>query len=207
MKFLRVNMTNQTVQWEDVPKEYSTLGGRALTSIMVNNEVPATTDPLGCENKLIFAPGYFTGTSLINTGRLSVGAKSPLTGGIKESNVGGTVGFSLAKLGLKAIIVEGKAAAESTFLLNIENEEEATLVRVDELKGVRTYAVAEKLHTMFGESKSVTCIGPAGDFQLLSASIQSTDLDGRPCRAAGRGGLGAVMGSKGLKGHRCRPAG
>jgi len=64
---------------------------------------------------------------------------------------------------------------------------------------MRTYAVAEKLHAKFGESKSVTCIGPAGDFQLLSASIQSTDLDGRPCRAAGRGGLGAVMGSKGLK--------
>ncbi|GAB6191240.1 aldehyde ferredoxin oxidoreductase family protein [Desulfocastanea catecholica] len=199
MKFLRVNMTTLSVQWEDVPREYSTLGGRALTSIMVNSEVPASTDPLGNENKLIFAPGFFTGTSLVNTGRLSVGAKSPLTGGIKESNVGGTVAFSLAKLGIKAIIVEGKAADGRYFLLNIEDENTATLITADELKGSRTYALSSRLHSKFGGEKSITCIGPAGDFQLLSASIQSTDLDGRPCRAAGRGGLGAVMGSKGLK--------
>ncbi len=199
MKFLRVNMTTQTVQWEDVPREYTTLGGRALTSIMVNSEVPASTDPLGHENKLIFAPGYFSGTSLVNTGRLSVGAKSPLTGGIKESNVGGTIAFSLAKLGIKAIIVEGKTADNKYFLLNIEDENTASLISADSLKGMRTYALTQQLHTEFGEKKSITCIGPAGDFQLLSSSIQSTDLDGRPCRAAGRGGLGAVMGSKGLK--------
>ncbi len=199
MKFLRVNMTTQTVEWEDVPEEYSILGGRALTSIMVNKEVPATTDPLGSENKLIFAPGYFTGTTLVNTGRLSVGAKSPLTGGIKESNVGGTVAYSLAKLGIVAIIVEGKPTDDQYFLLNIEDEKTAKLVSADHLKGMRTYAVAEKLHAEFEGSKSITCIGPAGDFQFFSASIQSTDLDGRPCRAAGRGGLGAVMGSKGLK--------
>lgn len=199
MKFLRVNMTTQTVEWEEVPQEYSTLGGRALTSIMVNNEVPAAADPLGSENILVFSPGYFTGTSLVNTSRLSVGAKSPLTGGIKESNVGGTVAFSLARLGIAAVIVEGKSAEGRYFLLNIEDENSATLQLADGLKGMRTYAVAEKLHNEFGESKSITCIGPAGDFQLLSASIQSTDLDGRPCRAAGRGGLGAVMGSKGLK--------
>jgi aldehyde:ferredoxin oxidoreductase len=97
MKFLRVNMIHQTVQSEDVLKRYSTLGGRALNSIMVNNDIPATTDPLGCNNKLVFAPEYFTGTSLINTSRLSAGVKSPLTRCIKKSNVGGTVGFSLAK--------------------------------------------------------------------------------------------------------------
>ncbi|MCP3891073.1 MAG: aldehyde ferredoxin oxidoreductase [Desulfobulbaceae bacterium] len=199
MKFLRVNMTTQTVQWQDVPEEYATLGGRALTSIMVSDEVPATADPLGIENKLFFAPGYFSGTSLVNTSRLSVGAKSPLTGGIKESNVGGTVAFSLAKLGISAIIVEGKTVDDGYFLLNIESENSASLISASNLKGMRTYATAEKLHKDFGPGKSITCIGPAGDQQLLSASIQSTDLDGRPCRAAGRGGLGAVMGSKGLK--------
>ena len=199
MKFLRVNMTTQTVQWQDVPEEYTTLGGRALTSIMVNDEVPATAEALGADNKLIFAPGYFSGTSLVNTSRLSVGAKSPLTGGIKESNVGGTVAFSLATLGICAIIVEGKAAGDDYFVLNIEDNSTASLSKVPALKGMRTYALTEKLHGQFGEGKSITCIGPAGDQQLLSASIQSTDLDGRPCRAAGRGGLGAVMGSKGLK--------
>jgi aldehyde:ferredoxin oxidoreductase len=199
MRFLRVNMTTETVQWEDIPEEYSLLGGRALTSIMINNEMPATVAPLGVENKLIFAPGYFTGTPLINTGRLSVGAKSPLTGGIKESNVGGTVAYSLARLGIKAVIIEGKAVGDKYFLLNIEAKNTASLVSADNLKGMRTYALAKKLHEEYGDKKSITCIGPAGDFQLHSASIQSTDLDGRPCRAAGRGGLGAVMGAKGLK--------
>lgn len=199
MQYLRVNMTKQTLKWEDVPEEYSTLGGRALTSIMVNKEVPATAEPLGSDNKLFFAPGFFTGTSLVNTSRLSVGGKSPLTGGIKESNVGGTVAYSLAKLGIKAIVVEGQVQEGNYFLLNIEGENKASLIPATDLKGMRTYAVAKKLQGEFGEKKSITCIGPAGDQQLLSASIQSTDLDGRPCRAAGRGGLGAVMGSKGLK--------
>ncbi|NOR26740.1 MAG: aldehyde ferredoxin oxidoreductase [Desulforhopalus sp.] len=199
MKFLRINMTTQAILFEDVPQEYTGLGGRALTSTMVNKEVPPKSDPLGSENKLFFAPGFFSGTSLVNTSRLSVGAKSPLTGGIKESNVGGTVAFALAKLGIKAIIVEGKAPDGGYYLLNIEDDNTANLISADELKGKRTYNLAEMLHARFGKGKSITCIGPAGDFLRKSASIQSTDLDGRPCRAAGRGGLGAVMGSKGLK--------
>lgn len=199
MRFLRVNMTDRTIRSEEADKTYATLGGRALTSIMVGNEVPATTDPLGPENKLIFAPGYFTGTSLINTGRLSVGAKSPLTGGIKESNVGGTVAFSLARLGIAAVIIEGQCT-DGSFLLHIAADGTAELIEANRYKGMRTYALVEQLRQTYGEDKkSITCIGPAGEMQLLSASIQSTDLDGRPCRAAGRGGLGAVMGSKGLK--------
>jgi len=192
-------MSTQSVQSEEVPEGYKTLGGRALTSILVSDEVPATADALGKDNKLVFAPGYFSGTTLVNTSRLSVGAKSPLTGGIKESNVGGTVAYSLAKLGIAAVIVEGQAEAGKYFLLNIEDSQNVTLISADHLKGVRTYKVAEQLHNDYGAKKSITCIGPAGDLQLLSSSIQSTDLDGRPCRAAGRGGLGAVMGSKGLK--------
>lgn len=198
MRFLRVNMTDQTIRSEEVSEAYKALGGRALTSIMVQNEVPAKTDPLGPENKLVFAPGYFTGTTLVNTGRLSVGAKSPLTGGIKESNVGGTVAFSLARLGIAAVIIEGQCTSASFFLV-IEADGTAQLVDANEFKGMRTYALVEKLRQVYGDKKSITCTGPAGDMLLLAASIQSTDLDGRPCRAAGRGGLGAVMGSKGLK--------
>ncbi|MDP3479906.1 MAG: aldehyde ferredoxin oxidoreductase C-terminal domain-containing protein [Desulfoprunum sp.] len=198
MRFLRVNMTDQTIRSEEVAEAYKTLGGRALTSIMVQSEVPATSDPLGPENKLVFAPGYFTGTTLVNTGRLSVGAKSPLTGGIKESNVGGTVAFSLARLGIAAVVIEGQCA-DTSFFLHIEADGSAGLVEADHYQGMRTYALVEQLRQIYGDKKSITCIGPAGDMQLLSASIQSTDLDGRPCRAAGRGGLGAVMGAKGLK--------
>ena len=199
MKLIRVNMTDQSIRIEETPAEYQMLGGRGLTSIMINNEVPAQSDALGPENKLIFAPGFLTGTPLINTGRLSVGAKSPLTGGIKESNVGGTVAYALARLGITALVIEGQAPVDQYYTLVIDASGSVKLIDARDVKGMRTYALVEKLTATCGEPCSITCIGPAGDFQLSSASIQTTDMDGRPCRAAGRGGLGAVMGSKGLK--------
>jgi len=199
MKFLRVNMTNRTVQVQDVPPEYAGLGGRGLTSILINAEVPPRCDPLGPENKLVFAIGLLTGTSLVNTSRISVGAKSPLTGTIKESNAGGTVGSALGRLGIQAIVVEGKAPEGDLYLLRIDDKGKAELVPAALYKGMRTYALVEKLLSVYGQKTSVLCIGPAGERCLAIASIQSSDVDGRPCRAAGRGGLGAVMGSKGLK--------
>jgi len=199
MKLLRVNLTDKSVNTLDVPKEYAGLGGRALTSSLINNEVPAACDALGAENKLVFAPGYLSGTALVNTSRLSIGAKSPLTGGIKESNVGGTVAASLANLGVTALVVEGRAAEDECFFIKIDAAGEVALLDAAAYKGMRTYALVEKLNAEFGDRNSVTCVGPAGDFLYRAASIQTTDLDGRPCRAAGRGGLGAVMGAKGLK--------
>ncbi len=199
MRFVRVNMSEKTVRIEDVPAEYAGLGGRGLTSVLVNAEVPPTCDPLGPENKLIFAPGYLTGTPLPNTSRISVGAKSPLTGGIKESNAGGTMATALARLGIAAVIVEGQAPAGDLSLLRIDAKGQVSLVPAPELRGMRTYAVVERLLKAYGERTSVMCIGPAGEYQMAVASVQSSDMDGRPCRAAGRGGMGAVMGSKGLK--------
>lgn len=184
---------------EDVPQQYLGLGGRGLTSIMINSEVPARCDALGPENKLIFAPGLLSGTPLVNTSRISVGAKSPLTGTIKESNAGGTIAAALGRLGITAIIVEGQAAAGELFILRIDENGEAGLVPAQEYQGMRTYALTEKLLQTYGDKSSVMCIGPAGEYRLKAASIQASDIDGRPCRAAGRGGLGAVMGAKGLK--------
>jgi len=199
MKFLKVDMTAASIKTEDVPEEYAGLGGRGLTSLMINKEVPPTCDPLGPENKLIIAPGYLSGTILVNSSRLSIGAKSPLTGGIKESNVGGTVAADLAHLGITAIVIEGKPYKGDYFLLKIDETGKAELIKGDEFKGQRTYELVKTLNEKFDGKNSITCIGPAGDQQLTAASIQTTDADGRPCRAAGRGGLGAVMGSKGLK--------
>ena len=192
-------MTNGTIETQQVSDGYEYLGGRGLTSIMINAEVPPDCDPLGPENKLIFAPGYLSGTPLINTSRLSIGAKSPLTGGIKESNVGGTVSADLARLGVTALIVEGQARPEDLFVLKIDSSGDAALIDAKQFKGMRTYELAAKLKEEYGDDNSVTCIGPAGELQLTAASVQTTDVDGRPCRAAGRGGLGAVMGAKGLK--------
>jgi aldehyde:ferredoxin oxidoreductase len=166
---------------------------------MVNAEVPPKCDALGPENKLIFAPGFLTGTPLPNTSRISVGAKSPLTGTIKESNAGGTVATALAHLGISAVIVEGQAPAGELNLLRIDQNGEASLVPAQEYRGMRTYDLVERMLKTYGEKTSVFCIGPAGELRLAVASIQSSDVDGRPCRAAGRGGMGAVMGAKGLK--------
>ena len=199
MTFVNVNMTKGTVAVEETPEQYRGLGGRGLTSNMINREVPPKCDPLGPENMLIFAPGLLSGTPLVNTSRISIGAKSPLTGGIKESNAGGTVAAALGKMGLDAIVVTGSAPGGKWFVLHIDPEVHASLDPADAYQGMRTYALAGELLGTYGEKSGIMCIGPAGEIELASASIQTTDTDGRPCRAAGRGGLGAVMGAKGLK--------
>ncbi|MDA3789065.1 MAG: aldehyde ferredoxin oxidoreductase, partial [Desulfobacula sp.] len=107
-KFLRINTKEKTFGFEEVSEAYAGLGGRALTSKMILDEVPATCRPLGKFNKLIFSPGLLTGSPAANSGRLSAGAKSPLTGGIKESNAGGYASQKLAKLGIAGLILEDK---------------------------------------------------------------------------------------------------
>ncbi|MEW6262558.1 MAG: aldehyde ferredoxin oxidoreductase C-terminal domain-containing protein [Thermodesulfobacteriota bacterium] len=199
MKFVRVNMTTQAITSQDAPADYRTLGGRGLTSTLIYREVPPKCDPLGPENKLVFAPGFLGGLSLVNTSRVSIGAKSPLTGGIKESNAGGKMGTALGGLGLAALIVEGQARSGACFIIVIDEKGRVRLEDGQKYRGARTYALAEDLFRVYGPDNAVMCIGPAGEHLLSSASIQSTDVDGRPCRSAGRGGLGAVMGAKGLK--------
>ncbi|MDY7036299.1 MAG: aldehyde ferredoxin oxidoreductase C-terminal domain-containing protein [Thermodesulfobacteriota bacterium] len=196
-KILRVNMTDGNVQYQDTPEGFLGLGGRGLTSSIVAAEVPPKCDALGPENKIVFAPGTLSGTSCPNSGRLSIGGKSPLTGGIKESNVGGNGSMKIARIGLDAIIIEGKAT-ENLFMLVLKKDS-GELVLADEFKVMGTYALTGALKAKYGEKTSIICVGPAGEMLLKSASIQVTDVDGNPCRAAGRGGLGALMGSKGLK--------
>ena len=199
MKIIRVDMTTGTITNQDIEAAFTGMGGRGLTSFFINSEVPPMCDPLGSENKLIFAPGYLSGSPLVNSSRLSIGAKSPLTGGIKESNVGGTIAADLGHIGISAIIIEGKPEKDRFFILKIDQTGNAALLDAAAFWGKRTYALVADLKDAYGDDKSMVCIGPAGEFQLSAASIQATDRDGRPCRAAGRGGLGAVMGSKGLK--------
>ncbi|MBU1697321.1 MAG: aldehyde ferredoxin oxidoreductase [Proteobacteria bacterium] len=199
MKFIKINMTEKSITVNEVPQQYLGLGGRGLTSTMINAEVPPTCDPLGPDNKLIIAPGVLSGTSLVSTSRVSIGAKSPLTGTIKESNAGGTTGAALGHLGITAIVIEGKAGNDELFILKIDGQGTASLIPATEYKGMRTYSLTKTLLKTYGEKNSVLVIGPAGEYQLTSASIQASDVDGRPCRAAGRGGMGAVMGAKGLK--------
>lgn len=199
MNIVRVDMNTEKITLEEIEPSFTGMGGRGLTSFFISKEVPPNCDPLGTENKLVFAPGFFSGSSLVNTSRFSIGAKSPLTGGIKESNVGGTIAADLACTGVSAVIVEGQAAKGQHFILKIDKQGNAALEDATHLWGKKTYDLVAAIKQAHGDHISISCIGPAGEMQLSSASIQSTDRDGRPCRAAGRGGLGAVMGSKGLK--------
>jgi aldehyde:ferredoxin oxidoreductase len=205
-KILRVDMTTQKVAWQDVPAEYQGLGGRGLTSAVVAKEVDPTCNPIGPLNKLVIAPGLLGGTNCANSGRVSVGAKSPLTSGIKEANSGGQAGQYLAKLGVSAIVVEGLAPAGRLFKL-VLGKDKAELLPADDLKGLGNYATVEKLAQTHGGKVGYCTIGQAGEYKLTGASVAFTDQELRPTRHAGRGGLGAVMGSKGLKAIVIDPAG
>ena len=199
---LRVNMTDLSVTTEPVPEAWARYGGRALTDAFVYHEVPADTDPLGAGNKLVFAPGTLGGTNAPNGGRLSIGAKSPLTGGIKESNSGGQGAYAMARVGLSALVVEGAAAdAKARYLLVIESDRTARLERVDDWTGLGNYEVADKIAALRPDRDkyATISIGPAGEAFAKAAGIAVSDPKGYPNRFAGRGGLGAVMGSKGLK--------
>jgi aldehyde:ferredoxin oxidoreductase len=184
MKFLRVNMTFGLISEEQIPGHYSGLGGRGLTSIIINDLVPADCDPLEENNLLVFAPGFLSGTSLVNTGRLSIGAKSPLTGGIKESNVGGAMANALARHDIRAVIIEGKAPEGAFYHLVIDEEGTASLVDAIDCRKMGNYALAERLLKDFGENNAISSIGPAGEMLLKSASIQTTSPDGIPSLAA-----------------------
>jgi aldehyde:ferredoxin oxidoreductase len=199
MKFIKVDMTTQDVTIIEVPEKFTGFGGRELTSHFINDQVPPDCNPVGADNKLILAPGILSGTSLVNTGRLSIGAKSPLTGGIKESNVGGTIAHHLARMNVAAVTIEGQPRDDRLFILRIDENGKATLIDASGYKGLRTYRLVAKLTERYGRKNGILCIGPAGESLMNIASIQASDTDGRPCRAAGRGGLGAVMGAKGIK--------
>ena len=195
---LRINMTDQTAKEEPIAAAYAGLGGRGLTSKIVAEEVPPLCHPLGLENKLVIAPGLLGGTTAACSGRLSVGAKSPLTGGIKESNAGGTAAQKLARLGIAAIIIEGKPPNGALWKLVIDKKG-SVLLPAKDLRKANNYRAVEKLTGEHGEKASYITIGTAGERLMSAASIAVTDLENRPTRHAGRGGLGAVMGSKGLK--------
>ncbi|SFG88245.1 aldehyde:ferredoxin oxidoreductase [Desulfotomaculum arcticum] len=197
-KLLRVNMSNLTVKEEKVPEAYKDLGGRGLTSRILLDEIDATCHPLGEGSKLIVAPGILSGTKCPNSGRLSFGGKSPLTGGIKEANAGTPLAHKLASLGYKAIIVEGLPQGEGYHLLHI-SDAGARLEPAGELAGLGTYEFNSRVRGRYHEKIYCICVGPAGERKMANAGISCNDPEGGPGRFAGRGGLGAVMGSKKLK--------
>jgi len=196
-KIIRVNMSDLSSKTEAVPAEWVGLGGRAMTSTIVAKEVPPTCHALGPSNKLVFSPGLLTGTAAANSGRLSAGAKSPLTGGIKESNAGGTAARMFAKLGIRALIVEGLPKDDKWYSIHIAKDA-VTIKEETEMVGKGNYDVVNKVQARYGKPVAVVSVGPAGEMKMLSANISVADPESH-IRSLGRGGLGAVMGSKKIK--------
>ena len=197
-QILRINMDDLTSKWQDVPAQYAQLGGRALTSSIVSDEVDPTCHPLGPNNKVVIAPGIVTGTNAPSSGRVSVGAKSPLTGGIKEANAGTPWSQAVARLGIKAIVIEGCPQTDKWHGIEI-TKDGVKFFDADQYAGMGLYESYPPMVERFGPKSSVLSIGIAGEKKMAMAGVCFSDTEKRPSRYAGRGGLGAVLGSKHLK--------
>ena len=206
-KILRINMgpDGDPKVSEEGLGDYAGLGGRALTSAVVAKEVPPLCHPLGEANKLVIAPGLLSGTAAAMSGRISVGCKSPLTGGIKEANAGGQPSQMLARLGYAGIVLEGKPKEGNLYKVFI-NKDGVQITPDNNLCMVGNYDLVEKMKGEYGDKIACISIGPAGEMKMSAASIAFTDMEQRPTRHAGRGGVGrgAVAGGTGPVGLASR---
>src|SRR5574341_1236035 len=181
MKVLRANVETGQISIEDAPESWQPYGGRALVARFLLDEVPPDCDPLGPFNKLIWAPGLLVGHMLSSVDRISLGAKSPLTGGAKESNGGGSTGM---RMGWRRLYV---------------GEEGARFEEAGDLVGLNLKETGQRLMERYDDRIGVSAIGAAGERMYQSAGIAHMDKDRNLTRLSARGGLGAVMGSKHLK--------
>ncbi len=192
-KLLRVDLSSGSISEEVIPEEKhkAFLGGAGLATKYLFDEVPKGADPLGPDNRLIFMAGSLTGVVAPSTGRYSVVAKSPQTGIWGQANSGGRWGVAFKKTGYDGIIFEG--VAEKPVYLVIDDDK-AVLRDASHLWGEKVASTTEKIRAELGNRYQVACIGPGGENLVKYAAIVNEFH-----RAAGRCGLGAVMGSKNLK--------
>src|SRR5512138_3919722 len=150
-----VNTREQTLELEPIPDSWKRLGGRGLLARILLGEVDAKCDPLGPENKLIFAPGLLVGHMLSSTDRISVGGKSPLTSGIKESNAGGRTGLHMTHMGIHALIIEDQPKEDGFWVLHLSLHHGAKWERADGLAGLGVYATAPRLLEKYGDKVAI----------------------------------------------------
>jgi len=199
MKWIvRVNTRTKNITRQEASPEEMRWGGRLLISKFLLREVPPTCDPLGRYNKFIIAPGLLGDTLVTTTARFSVGGKSPLTHGVKESDVGGEAGRKIARLGIKALVLEELPDTAVTRILTI-TADQISLSDFPELRGKQVSETFQILRKKFGAQAGIICIGPAGEMKMAGAGVAVTDAEDIQVRYAARGGLGAVMGAKGVK--------
>lgn len=195
--FCHIDLNNRSVRKQEMHGEEIVRAGRHLIAKTLLENNAAGVDPLGPDNPLIFSAGPFAGSNFSNANRTSVGCKSPLTGGIKESNSGGTFGFALGQLHLAGFTLYN--ASPDWITIHIRKDGEIIFDSAAPYMGMGNFETAAKLHEKFGKKVSIGLCGPVGEYQGLLAGIAFSDVDLRPSRLSARGGVGAVMGSKKVK--------
>ena len=191
---ITVDLSAQTAEIEPFPAEWIRryLAGRGANSFIIYRDIPKNIDPFDPQNVIVFSAGLLTGTDAPASSRLHVSSKSPLTGGLGSSNVGGGFGAQLAGTGFQTLVIRGKA--EQPCYLLVHNGK-CEILKADFLWGKDTWETQSILKShLEDQNLEVMTIGPAGEGLVRFASI----LTGRG-HAAGRTGMGAVMGSKNLK--------
>jgi aldehyde:ferredoxin oxidoreductase len=196
-KYLHINLDDRSVEIEELHGEDVIRVGRHFIAKTLLEKGVAKVDPLSPENPLIFSAGPFAGTNFSNANRLSVGCKSPLTGGIKEANSGGTFAFALGQLETAGLTLYG--ASSDWVVIRIPKDGEITYDDAAPYMGKGNVEAAALLHEKYGDKVSLALCGPVGEYQGLMAGIAFTDPEQKPFRLAARGGVGAVMGSKKVK--------
>ena len=201
MRVLRINSRTHEYHYEPFNEEWRYFGQRGLIDKFIEAELDPKCDPLGPDNKLFFVTGMFAGTGVPSSGRISGGAKSPLTGGIKESTSGGIIGPAMTALEIKGMVIEDQPGPDDPWsVIKIDGEGNVEFLPADEYLGKNTYEVSEMIWDKYGKGTGAMVLGRGGELCYKVASIMCIEFNtGHPCRAMGRGGLGAVMGSKKIK--------
>ncbi len=200
-KYLHINLSDKTVETEELEGEAIIKAGRNFIVRTLLDMGTATVDPLSPENPLIFSAGPFAGTNFSNANRISVGCKSPLTGGIKESNGGGTFAFALGQLEIAGFTL--LAASDDWTVIRITKDGGIRFEDAAPYLGKGNFEAAAMLHEKYGDKVSLALCGPVGEYQGLIAGIAFSDVENRPVRLSARGGVGAVMGMKKVKAIVC----
>jgi len=192
-----VRLNDRTITKRELTGEAIVKAGRYLIAKTLLELDVATVDPLSPLNPLIFSAGPFAGTSWSNANRTSVGCKSPLTGGVKEANGGGTFSYGLGQLKIAGLTLHG--ASPSWVVLHVKKGGDVDFDDAAPYLGKGNFEAQALLHARYGKKVTIALCGPVGEYQGLIAGIAFSDKDGRPARLSARGGVGAVMGSKKVK--------
>ncbi len=192
-----IDLNDRTIAKRELAGEAIVKAGRYLIAKTLLELGAATIDPLSPRNPLVFSAGPFAGTSWSNANRTSVGCKSPLTGGIKEANGGGTFSYGLGQQKVAGFTLHGASAG--WVVIHFKKDGAIDFDDAAPYLGKGNFEAQGMLHARYGKKVTIALCGPVGEYQGLLAGIAFSDKDGRPARLSARGGVGAVMGSKKVK--------